>query len=177
MSDIHVVGERFGFRVESGRSGPRGNERLAQALAKLNEIHALHPLDLVLITGDVTDAGRSAEWAEFFDALAQYPRIASLVLALPGNHDLNVVDRANPARLDLPMSPKKRLRQMRTISALAAIQGANVLVVDRETWRLGQTLEKALDPHKAEMAAFADKVSIGLSNFLSPRCGRTCSRW
>jgi 3',5'-cyclic AMP phosphodiesterase CpdA len=163
LSDIHVVGERFGFRVESGRSGPRGNDRLAQALAKLNEIHALHPLDLVLITGDVTDAGRSAEWAEFFDALAQYPRIASLVLALPGNHDLNVVDRANPARLDLPMSPKKRLRQMRTISALAAIQGANVLVVDRETWRLGQTLEKALDPHKAEMAAFADKVSIGLS--------------
>ena len=168
LSDIHVVGERFGFRVESGRSGPRGNDRLAQALAKLDEIHALNPLDLVLITGDVTDAGRSAEWAEFFDALAQYPRIARLVLALPGNHDLNVVDRANPARLDLPMSPKKRLRQMRTISALSAIQGANVLVVDRKTWRLGQTLQKALEPHQAEMATFADKVSIGLSIFSRP---------
>jgi hypothetical protein len=117
LSDIHVVGERYGFRVESGRSGPQGNERLALAMAKLDAIHANNPLDLVLITGDITDAGRSAEWAEFFGVLVQYPRIASLVLCLPGNHDLNVVDRANPARLDLPMSPKKRLRQVRTISA------------------------------------------------------------
>ena len=163
LSDIHVVGERYGFRVESGRSGPQGNERLARAMAKLDAIHATNPLDLVLITGDITDAGRSAEWAEFFGALAQYPRIASLVLCLPGNHDLNVVDRANPARLDLPMSPKKRLRQVRTISALSAIQGANVRIVDRETRRLGQTLEKALEPHKAKMVAFADKGSIGLS--------------
>jgi hypothetical protein len=52
------------------------------------------------------------------DAIAQYPRIASLVLALPGNHDLNVVDRSNPA--------KKRLRHIRTMSALSAIQGASV---------------------------------------------------
>jgi predicted MPP superfamily phosphohydrolase len=163
LSDIHVVGERYGFRVESGRSGPRGNERLAQALAKLDEIHALNPLDLILITGDVTDAGRSAEWAEFFDALAQYPQIARRVLALPGNHDVSVVDRANPARLDLPMSPKKRLRQLRTISALSAIQGARVHVIDRKTGRLGQTLEKALESHQAEMAAFANKGSLGLS--------------
>lgn len=25
LSDIHIVGERYGFRIESGRSGPRGN--------------------------------------------------------------------------------------------------------------------------------------------------------
>ena len=163
LSDIHVVGERYGFRVESGRSGPQGNERLTRAIAKLDAIHTTNPLDLVLITGDITDAGRAAEWAEFFDALAQYPRIAKLVLALPGNHDLNVVDRANPARLDLPMSPKKRLRQIRAISALSALQGASVHIVDRETRRLGQTLEKALEPHKAEIAAFADTGSIRLS--------------
>ena len=30
LSDLHTVGERYGFRVESGRSGPRGNERLRQ---------------------------------------------------------------------------------------------------------------------------------------------------
>ena len=163
LSDIHVVGERYGFRVESGRSGPQGNERLTRAIAKLDAIHTINPLDLVLITGDITDAGRAAEWAEFFDALVQYPQIARLVLALPGNHDLNVVDRANPARLDLPMSPKKRLRQMRAISALSAIQGASVHIVDIDTRRLGQTLEKALEPHKAEIAAFADTGSIRLS--------------
>jgi hypothetical protein len=54
LSDIHVVGERYGFRIESGRSGPRGNERLRQALTQLEAIDANDPLDAILITGDVT---------------------------------------------------------------------------------------------------------------------------
>ena len=29
LSDLHTVGERYGFRIECGRSGPRGNGRLA----------------------------------------------------------------------------------------------------------------------------------------------------
>src|SRR5271166_28492 len=130
LSDIHTVGERYGFRIESGRSGPRGNERLRQTLARLDEIHAAHPLDVILITGDLTDAGRSAEWAEFFAALTSYPRLVDLVVALPGNHDVNVVDRASPARMDLPTSPSKRLRQVRTISALDMLQGARLHVVN-----------------------------------------------
>ena len=28
LSDVHAVGELYGFRIESGRSGPSGNERL-----------------------------------------------------------------------------------------------------------------------------------------------------
>ena len=76
-------------------------------MARLDEIHAAHPLDVILITGDLTDAGRSAEWAELFAAFAAYPRLAELVVALPGNHDVNVVDRASPARMDLPKQPDK----------------------------------------------------------------------
>src|SRR5215813_13772543 len=116
LSDIHVVGERYGFRIESGRSGPRGNERLRQALAQLEVLHANDPLDAILITGDVTDAGRSAEWAEFLDALASHPRLSERVLVLPGNHDVNIGDRANPARLHLPTSPNRRLRRIRVLS-------------------------------------------------------------
>jgi hypothetical protein len=41
---------------------------LRQVLVRLHEVHAKQPLDAILVTGDVTDAGRSAEWAEFFDA-------------------------------------------------------------------------------------------------------------
>ena len=70
LSDIHVVGERYGFRIESGRSGPRGNERLRRVLAQLADLDAKDPLDAILITGDMTDAGRASEWAEFLDALA-----------------------------------------------------------------------------------------------------------
>ena len=89
----------------------------------------------VLITGDLTDAGRSAEWAEFFIALSAYPALAERVIALPGNHDVNVVDRSSPARMDMPMSPTKRLRQLRTLSALERLQGRRVRVVaGRRAW-------------------------------------------
>ncbi|WP_210485411.1 metallophosphoesterase family protein [Microvirga antarctica] len=166
LSDIHMVGERYGFRIESGRSGPRGNDRFRQTLAELRRLHNEDPLDVILITGDLTDAGRSAEWAEFFDALAPYPELAERMIALPGNHDVNVVDRANPARLDLPLSPKKRLRQIRNVAALARLQGSRVRIVNRNGMTLGTTLNEALEPRLADIAAFADLGSIRLSQKL-----------
>lgn len=157
LSDLHVVGERYGFRIESGRAGVRGNERLRSILARLDAIHAAHPLDAVIVTGDLTDAGRSTEWAELFDSLARYPALSDVIVALPGNHDVNVIDRANPARLELPSSPKKRLRQLRTLSALEALQGSRVLIVDRGIRRLGVSLSDALKPHIDEIRSFADR--------------------
>ncbi len=156
LSDVHVVGERYGFRIESGRAGPRGNERFLQVLDRLAEIHESEPLDLLLITGDMTDAGRSAEWGEFLDAMARHPALAQRSLILPGNHDVNIVDRANPARLELPGSPGKHLRQMRTLSAMAAIQGERVQVFDENRTRLAKSLSAALEPHREKIAAFAD---------------------
>jgi 3',5'-cyclic AMP phosphodiesterase CpdA len=166
LSDIHVVGERYGFRIESGRAGSRGNERLKQVLAALHTFHMTSPVDIILITGDATDAGRSAEWAEFFDALAPYPELTELIVALPGNHDLNVVDRANPARFDLPMSPNRRLRQMRTLSALASLQGSRLRVVDDRTGKPGMTLTEALEPHRQRIATFVDQGSLRLARAL-----------
>ena len=159
LSDLHVVGERYGFRIESGRGGPRGNERLARLMVCLANIDAANPLDHLLVTGDMTDAGRATEWAEFFDAISQYPNLAARMIVLPGNHDLNIVDRANPARLDLPFSPGKRLRQMRTLSAIAAVQGDRVRVVDG-SGKLTATLNEALAPHRQRMAAFAERGGL-----------------
>jgi Calcineurin-like phosphoesterase len=149
LSDVHVVGERYGFRIESGRGGPRGNRRLERALARLATLHAARPLDLVLITGDMTDAGTSAEWAEFLDMVAAHPELAGRMLILPGNHDVNIVDRANPARLDLPFSPVKALRKMRALSAMNAVQGERVLTGD------GETLSLALEARRREIEQFA----------------------
>lgn len=167
LSDIHTVGERFGFRIESGRSGPRGNERLRQLLAQLDALHAGEPLHAILITGDMTDAGRSTEWAEFFDALARYPSLAEIMLILPGNHDLNIVDRANPARLDLPTSRNKKLRKVRMLSAMVAVQGARVRLVDQKGGRLGESLAAALAPHLGNVVAFADAGKPRMTNELS----------
>jgi hypothetical protein len=157
LSDIHAVGERYGFRIESGRAGPRGNERLDRLLAQLDVIHAANPLDAVLITGDLTDAGRSAEWSELLDALAAYPRLAERIMIVPGNHDLNIVDRSNPARLDLPTSPSRTLRRLRFLAAADALHGGRVRLVDQARRRLAGSLSEALKPHLAEIAEFADR--------------------
>jgi predicted MPP superfamily phosphohydrolase len=159
LSDLHVVGERYGFRIESGRGGPRGNERLERVMARLAAIHAADPLDFVLVSGDMTDAGRATEWAEFFDATLRYPALAARMIMLPGNHDVNIVDRANPARLDLPFSPGKRLRQMRTLSAIAAVQGDRVHVAEAAPQR-ASTLNEALAPYRLRIAAFMDRGGL-----------------
>ena len=164
LSDLHIVGERYGFRIESGRSGAQGNGRLRRVFAQLNQIHAQKPLDAVLITGDMTDSGRSAEWAEFFDTVVSYPDLAQRILMIPGNHDLNVVDRANPARLDLPSSPNKRLRQLRMLSAMHTLQGQRVHLVDSQARRLGQTLAATLQPHLGDMRTFSNAGGWRASN-------------
>jgi len=161
LSDVHVVGERYGFRIESGRGGPRGNGRLERALARLAAVHAARPLDLVLITGDMTDAGTSAEWAEFLDMVAAHPELAERMLILPGNHDVNIVDRANPARLDLPFSPIKALRKMRALSAMDAVQGERVLTDD------GEPLSQALETRRPEIEQFAGEGGFRRSGELA----------
>ena len=131
------------------------------------------PLDVILISGDMTDAGRSSEWVEFMDAVTRYPKLAERMLMIPGNHDLNIVDRANPARLDLPTSPNKRLRKLRVLSAMGIVQGERVHVVDRARGRFGGTLAQALTPHLGAMARFADTGrpiwSKELSGFVAQR--------
>jgi hypothetical protein len=168
LSDIHTVAGPYGFRIESGRSGPRGNVRLKRALGLLNEIHARDPVDVVLLTGDLTDAGSSSEWAAFFDAIAPYPELAERMFAIPGNHDLNVVDRANPARLELPTSPLKRLRQIRMLSAICALQGKRVRIYDRGAGGLGPVLDSYLAPHKSDILRFADTGAFSVSQRLRP---------
>ena len=156
LSDLHIVGEHYGFRMETGRSGPQGNERVEEVLSQLEAAHARDPLDTIVVSGDMTDAGRSGEWAEFVDALDRHPRLSERMLVVPGNHDLNIADRGNTARIDLPTSPKLRLRQMRALSVASAIQGQRVRIVDRDKKLIGMTLDEVLQPRLDRMTHFAD---------------------
>ena len=80
------------------------------------------------------------------------------MLVLPGNHDLNIVDRASPARLELPSSAGPWLRRLRMLSAMAALQGDRVRVMAPGRRRLGPTLSAFLaeNGRATAMAAFLD---------------------
>jgi len=140
LSDLHLVGERYGYRMEAGTRGPRGNRRILRAFRKLAAIDTETPLDRIFVTGDVTDAGTRAEWAAFLDLLRGSPDVRSRLSFVPGNHDVNTIDRTNAARLDLPWSSSQSLRKLRVVLALDMIQGDRAHVVDRVSGRLGPTL-------------------------------------
>ncbi len=144
LSDLHFVGERYGCRMESGTHGPRGNRSIRRALRTLTAIHASSPLDRVLVTGDITDAGTRAEWAEFIDLFRNYPELRARLSFVPGNHDVNIVDRNNPGRFDLPGSTSQSLRKLRVVLALDALQGSRAHVVDRASGVLGPSLQDYL---------------------------------
>lgn len=144
LSDVHLVGDPYGYRMETGRSGPRGNRRFRKAIRKLREIHAQIPLDRILVTGDVTDAGTRAEWLTFVSLLRECKEFRERLSFVPGNHDVNIVDRNNPGRFDMPWSAGMALRKLRFVLILDAIQGERTYVVDRSSLKLGPTLREYL---------------------------------
>lgn len=162
LSDLHLVGERYGYRMEAGTHGPQGNECIARALRKLEALQAHAPMDHILVTGDVTDAGTRAEWAEFIDLLRDYPELQGRLSFVPGNHDVNVVDRANAGRLDLPWSPSQSLRKLRTLLALDMVQGDRAHIVDHASGALGPSLHDYLrEGGRAELLrSLAEKGSL-----------------
>jgi len=162
LSDLHIVGERYGYRMESGTHGPRGNHCIRNAIRKLSETHKLNPLDRVLVTGDITDAGTRAEWAAFIDLLRGCPELRQHLSFVPGNHDVNIVDRTNAARLDLPWSSAQALRKLRFVLALDAIQGERAHIVDRASRSLGPSLRDYLreGQRPEHIRALAERGSI-----------------
>lgn len=144
LSDLHMVGERYGYRMEAGTLGPQGNECIARALRQLEAVKAHSAIDRILVTGDITDAGTRAEWAEFIDLLRDHPELRNKMSFVPGNHDVNVVDRTNPGRMDLPWSASQSLRKLRTLVTLDLVQGDRSYIVDRASGQLGPSLREYL---------------------------------
>src|SRR5262249_26121994 len=106
--------------------------------------HASAPLDRILVTGDITDDGTRAEWTEFLDLFRCLPELRRRLSFVPGNHDVNIVDRNNPGRFDLPGSAGQALRNLRVVLALDEFQGDRSHVVDRSTGAIGPSLKDYL---------------------------------
>lgn len=144
LSDLHLVASRHEFRMEPGTRGPQGNARWRSAAARLADIDRTEPLDWILITGDITDTGARAEWVEFLDQLDAHSALRDRVMIVPGNHDVNIADRWNAGRLEVPWGAGMALRKLRFIAAADLLQGKRVHVVDHDTGQLGATLHDTL---------------------------------
>jgi hypothetical protein len=148
--------------METGTHGPQGNKCVQNALERLAAIHASRPVHHVLVTGDITDAGTRAEWAEFVDLIGQFPELRSRMSLVPGNHDVNIVDRTNTARPDLPLSIGKALRKLRFVCVIDQIQGDRAHLVDRKSGSVGPTLSDYLRAGKRpqRLRALAEYGSV-----------------
>lgn len=94
ISDIHVrpKGELYQDLVDS-------NAMLARAIAALNAVRPAP--DLVIVTGDLVDEGRPAEYAMVRELLAA---LTPPYIVMPGNHDNR--DHLREAFADRPWLPR-----------------------------------------------------------------------
>jgi hypothetical protein len=96
LSDLHFVADDVSSRVEAWGKDPRGNAGLIAAFDKYRD--RMRTVDAVVLTGDITDAGRESEWTSFQHAWQHVPVEArERCFIVPGNHDLNVVVPAGQA--------------------------------------------------------------------------------
>jgi hypothetical protein len=63
----------------------------------------------------------------------------------------------------LPISPGKRLRQMRALSGMHAVQGGKVHIMDFKESRSGATLAAALAPQREAIETFGNTGALRLS--------------
>ena len=80
-----VAGGDLGYLREAGNRNRQGADA-----------RSLHPVDLILVTGDISESGRSREYGEariFLDQLSNELKVPhENIFLLPGNHDIDFTD-------------------------------------------------------------------------------------
>ena len=133
------------------------------------------PLDVILITGDMTDAGRSAEWAEFLAALAAHPGLAERTLVLPGQPRRQRRRPRQPGAARPADSPGSGCARCARCRPSPRVQGDRVRVVERRRDSSATRWPPPCAPSMTAIAAFADSGGCALAR--SSGSGRTSFRW
>ncbi|CAM3230726.1 3',5'-cyclic AMP phosphodiesterase CpdA [Paracoccus aminovorans] len=110
-----------------------GYERVALVEPLLDLVNAARA-DLVVVTGDLTHRGRSAQFAQ---AAAFLRRIEAPLIAVPGNHDIPLYKLA-----DRMMRPYRRWRRaiarnLEPVGHVGAVRVQGVNSVDPMSWQRG----------------------------------------
>jgi hypothetical protein len=126
LSDLHLTDTDDTSLLEEGHGSP--NRKYTQAVNSL--LRLIDYIDVVLITGDITDSGSRHEWGKFFSSLS--PEIMEKVIILPGNHDINITDKEWPWRVELISSVARKTRLVRIICAMDILQGTRCKILDKK---------------------------------------------
>lgn len=118
-----------------------GYEREALVEPLLDLVNAARA-DLVVVTGDLTHRGRSAQFAQ---AAAFLRRIEAPLIAVPGNHDIPLYKLAD--RMMRPYSRWRRAiaRNLEPVGHVGAVRVQGVNSVDPMSWQRGSISETQVE--------------------------------
>ncbi|MBA4150645.1 MAG: metallophosphoesterase [Verrucomicrobia bacterium] len=135
LSDFHLTASDGDKLVDGEGVSPNPVWRSAARELK----NRANSLDLIVITGDQTNAGQSNEWACFMQSIQSLdPNLRKKIIILPGNHDLNLPRATGLLAADEGIRVLARVRILRNLAAIDQIQG------DR-SWVLGMGPDRTKD--------------------------------
>lgn len=123
LSDLHLLGDSAAQRVEGGAAGDASFAHLMQHHARV-----FSAVDAIVVTGDVTDAGRAEEWGAFARSIPS--ELWAKIVLVPGNHDLNVTDGRDVSAIEREGTPARWLRYVRLLFVMDAFGGERSFLVD-----------------------------------------------
>ncbi|MGZ4964140.1 MAG: metallophosphoesterase family protein [Limisphaerales bacterium] len=165
LSDTHV-------RSQTNAPGRRFNRHLDQAIAEVNTAG----VDLVLITGDLTENGSRQQMDLFKHKVEQFK---APVMFIPGNHDVGMVDNA---RGTFPIT-HRRLERYRTtlgenwfareqtgirVVGINSCLFGSGLKEEQEQWKF---LEKELDRPRATRTLLLEHYPLFIKTIDEPKIG------
>ncbi len=145
LSDLHLTTSDADQRVGGGSSG---NISFRKILA--HTVDRLGSVDAIVITGDITDSGRGAEWKRFFEAVP--PELHGRCVLIPGNHDVNITLPDHLTAAEGLGRPLRNLRLMRGMAAIDRIQGDRAWVWAGEAGIV--SFREALAGHRLELEQY-----------------------
>jgi len=152
-SDIHLTESPQALRLDGGRSP---NNTWEKVIARASSITPAP--DLILMTGDQTNAGQASEWSAFFSTINGLPpELRSKLVILPGNHDLNLPHPTDVVSSEGTSNVLARARMLRMIAAIDCVQGDRAWILADGLTRKEDKIVRVrdfIDTYRSEFGLF-----------------------
>jgi hypothetical protein len=147
LSDLHLTADEATPLLDGEASPNAVFHRIVGA-----HRDCLRSADVLLITGDTTNAGAALEWRAFFESVG--PEILERAVLLPGNHDVNITDPRDIYAIEGDSRILYKLRLIRMLSAMNAVQGDRTWVYRGDS---PQTLRDCLSPFASQLRLLSER--------------------